>query len=172
MALGGTLSWIPTVFQTSQLDLTTAVGATPTGSAGTAFAPLTVANGTGANQATNYISDTRTLAAGGSEALDLNAGVVDAFGNLVSFTRLIFLMVKAHPSNIADVQVGVSGAAPIASIFFNAGAAAGVPPGGCIFWASRTATAYALVAGVSDVLTITNASGINACTYDIIAVGS
>lgn len=172
MALTGTISWQPIAIQTSQLDLVTATGTTPTGAAGTAFAPLTVTNGTGANQATNYASDTRTLAAGASEALDFSGGLVDAFGNLLTFTRLIFLAVKASPNNVADLQIVVSGAAPIASLAFNAGSIIGVPPGGCVFWAARTAAAYAVVAGVGDQLTFTNGSGISPATYDIIAIGS
>lgn len=92
--------------------------------------------------------------------------------NLLTFTRLIFLAVKASPNNVADLQIVVAGAAPIASLFFNAGAIAGVPPGGCIFWAARTAAAYAVVAGVGDQLTFTNGSNINPATYDIIVVGS
>ena len=172
MALTGTLSWQPIALQTSQLDLVTATGTTPTGAAGTAFGPLVVTDGTGANQATNYASDTRTLAAGASEALDFNGGLVDAFGNVLLFTRLILFLVKASPSNIADVQVRVEGAAPIASLAFNAGSIIGVPPGGCVFWAARTAAAYSVVPGVGDQLTFSNASGINPCTYDIIAVGS
>lgn len=172
MALSGTLSWIPTAIQTSLLDLVTGSGITPIGAAGTAFPIIAVTNGTGANQATNYVSDTRTLAAGATEVFDFNGGVVDSFGNLVLFTRFIFLLVKASPNNVSDVLVKCTGATPIATLFVGTPSELGVQPGGCVLWAARTAAAYALVAGVSDVLTITNASTINSCTYDIIAVGS
>jgi hypothetical protein len=114
------LQFQPIITQTYQLDLVTATGATPTGAAGTAFGNIVVTNGTGANQATNFASDTRTLAATASETLDFNGGLVDAFGNVLTFTRLIFLMVKAHPSNIADLRITVPRVAPIASLTFTA----------------------------------------------------
>lgn len=171
MALTGTISFVPIVTQTSQLDLVTGSGITPTGAAGTAFLPLIVTNGVGANQATNYVSDNRTLAAAATEILDFNGGLVDSFGNLVAFTRLIFFLVHASPQNLGDLQVVIN-AGGITTFVLAAGTTISVPPGGTIMWAARTAAAYAVGAGATDLVTFINASAINSAVYDIIAVGS
>jgi hypothetical protein len=48
-------------------------------------------NGTGANQANEVWSDTRTLTTGANETLDLNGVLVDAVGQSVAFTKVKLL---------------------------------------------------------------------------------
>jgi hypothetical protein len=56
-------------------------------------------NGTGANQANEVWSDTRTLTTGANETLDLNGVLVDAVGQSVAFTKVKLLY---HPQQGHD----------------------------------------------------------------------
>lgn len=88
---------------TNPLDL--AVGTVPLNLTKT----VQLASGTGANQADLIFHDTRTLAASNSEDLDLAGGLVDAFGNTLTFARIKALVFAAAAANTNNVVVGGAG---------------------------------------------------------------
>lgn len=129
---------------------------------------LALTNGVGANQADLYWSDTRTLTTGAADSIDLAGVLTDpAFGNVLTFARIkaIFIWNKLA----ANKQLVVGGGS---NPWIGAGAlATKINPGGAILLTSPDATAYPVVAGTGDILTITNASGGDS-TYDIIIIGA
>lgn len=132
------------------------------------------ADGTGAGQANKVYGATRTLAATTSEDLDLNGVLVDEFGTVITFTRVvaIFIQLKTAGSTLL-----VGGAA--ANQFINwvgdatdkvrirTGAAA---KGWFGLWCDD-ATGYVVTAGTGDKLKIDN-PGAGSVDYDIIIIGS
>jgi hypothetical protein len=142
---------------------------------GTAILPIDVsaafalADGTGADQANRYFSDRRTLTgAGGTEDLDLAGGITDAFGNVITMTKLKVLIFKNN-STTDTFQISRPVANGLA-LFVAASDAITVRPGGIVMVATADSTAYAVTAGTGDLLTITK-QGSGSATYDIVLVG-
>jgi hypothetical protein len=131
--------------------------------------PLT--DGTGANQAKSLFSDTRTLAASGTENLDLAGTLLDAFGAAISFTKIKALIIKASAGNTNDVLVGGAGANACFS-FFNASTdKLRVKPGGMIALIAPDVNGYAVTAATADLLTVANSAAGTGVTYDVIIIG-
>ena len=103
-------------------------------------------NGTGANQANEAFADTRTLAASGTEDLDLAGGL-----NNVQVTR---------PASNGLVA------------FMAASDGIALTPGACFALIAPDANGIAVTAGTGDLLTITNSAGTTGVTYDIVIVGT
>src|SRR6185312_7528683 len=66
-----------------------------------------LSTGSGASQASEVFSDTRTLASGANETLDLNGSLTDALGASVAFTKVKILMIR----NNGTTALTVGGAA-------------------------------------------------------------
>lgn len=133
---------------------------------------LALTDGSGANQATNVFSDTRTLAASASESLDLAGSLTNAFGQVISFTKVRALMIFASASNTNDVVVGGAGANGFFSMFGAAAHTAKVKPGGSLIITAPDVNGLAVVAGTADLLQIANGAGGSGVTYDVIVIGS
>lgn len=129
-------------------------------------------HGTGANQVGSVFTDTRTLAASGSEDLDLSGVLTDAFGAAIAFTRIKGLIVKAAPGNTNDVIVGGNGSAPCASFFGDATDTLRVKPGGMVALMAPNATGYAVTPGTADLLTLANSGAGTSVTFDILILGT
>jgi hypothetical protein len=131
-----------------------------------------LASGTGANQADRLFADTRTIAASGTDPLDLNGVLVDAVGTTMSLLRVKFLYVAAAAANVNNVIVGGAGA----NAFINwVGAAAHtltVRPGGFLALYAPDATAYAVTAATGDIWQIANSGAGTSVTYDVVIIGS
>lgn len=128
-------------------------------------------DGTGANQAKSLFSDTRTLAASGTENLDLAGVLVDAFGATISFTKIKALIIKASAANTNDVVVGGHATAACFSFFNAATDKIRVKPGGMIALVAPDANGYAVTAATADLLMITNSAAGTGVTYDVIIIG-
>lgn len=128
-------------------------------------------DGTGANQAKSLFSDTRTLAASGTENLDLAATLLDAFGVAITFTKVKALIIKASAANTNDVVVGGHATAACFSFFGAATHTMKVKPGGMIALVAPDANGYAVTAATADMLTVTNSAGGTSITYDVIIIG-
>ena len=144
---------------------------------GTASLPLTVterislASGTGANQADRIFSDTRTLTASATEDLDLAGSLTDAFGATITFARIKAIMVSAAAANTNNVNVARAAANGV-PLFLAAGDAVPVLPGGILLWAAPNAAAIAVTAGTGDLITVTNSGAGTSVTYDIVIIGA
>lgn len=129
-------------------------------------------NGSGANQINQLFADTRTLAASGTEDIDLAGGLVDAFGSAITFTKIKALIIKAAAANTNDVVIGGHATAACASFFGDATDKVKVKPGGMVALIAPNAAGYAVTAATADLLTIANSAAGTGVTYDIIILGA
>lgn len=132
---------------------------------------IALTSGTGANQADMMWHDTRTLAASGTENIDLAGSLTGAFGTTLTFARIKGLVVAAASGNTNDVQVA-RGSSNGFLMFLAASDGFLVKPGGYFCWFAPGATGVAVTAGSSDILTITNSAGSTGVTYDIVIIGA
>lgn len=131
--------------------------------------PLTLANGTAANQADLMFSDQRSSA---SEELDLAGTLTDAFGATITFARIKGILIKAAAANTLDVYVGGAASNAFSGMFTASTHKAIVRPGGAVFFWAPDATAWAVTAGTGDLLKIASSNGTTSITYDIIIIGA
>lgn len=132
---------------------------------------FTLTDGTGANQANNVFSDTRTLAASGSESLDLAGVLTNAFGATLTFTKIKAIFIAADSTNTNDVVVGGAATNAFASMFGAATDKIKVKPGGAFAIVAPDVNGFAVTAGTADLLQIANSGGTTGVTYDIIIIG-
>ena len=151
--------------QTSVLDLGTA--ALPYELA----AAITLADGTGADQADLLFSDTRTLAASATENLDLSGVLASAFGSTIAMAKVKAILIVAASGNTNDVQVTrpASNGVPC---FLAAGDGVAVGPGDFFAITRRGASGFAVTAGTGDLITITNSAGGTSVTYSVVVLGT
>lgn len=129
-------------------------------------------NGTGANQANELFTDTRTLTASATENLDLAGVLTDAFGTVLSFTKVKAIIVTAAAANTNDVVVGGHATAAFAPMFGDVTDTVVVKPGGTFVIVAPDANGYAVTATTADMLTVTNSAGGTSVTYTIAIVGT
>lgn len=134
---------------------------------------LELGDGSGAGQAANIFSDQRTLAASATENLDLNGVLTNAFGQVISFTKIKALAIFAADTNVNDVVVGNAASNGFNALFNgSATATAVVKPGGCLIAVAPNAAGLAVVAATADILKIGNGGAGSPVTYDIVVIGS
>lgn len=126
--------------------------------------------GTGANQADKLWSNTSTIAASGTDSIDLAGSLTDAFGAALTFARIKAVVVVAATGNTNNVNVTrpASNGAPL---FLAAGDGIAVRPGGMFCWVCSDATGVAVTAGTGDLVDIVNSAGGTSVSYDIAIVG-
>lgn len=135
-------------------------------------ASLSFSDGTGANQCDMVFADTRTIAASGSENLDLAGGLTDAFGATMTFAEIVAIYVRAADGNTNDVVVGGAGSNTFVGPFSDASDKIKVKPGGVLLVAGPNAAGLgAVTPSTGDILLIANSGGTTGVTYDIIIVG-
>jgi|SRR5215831_9447944 len=143
-----------------------------------ASAPMTypysyqLVSGTGANQADRLFADTRTIAASGTDPLDVSGVLVDAIGTTLLFARIKGMIVRAAPGNTNNVLVGGAGSNQFATWLSAATTNIIVRPGGIFTLFAPDATAYAVTAGTGDILQIANSGAGTSVNYDVILIGS
>lgn len=127
-------------------------------------------NGTGDGQGNNMWHDQRTLAASGTEDLDLSGVLVSTVtGAALVFTKIKAILIAAAAANTNNVVV--SRAASNGVVLFSATAdAVSVLPGG-LFMVTAPNAGVVVTAATGDLLTITNSAGTTGVTYDVIILG-
>lgn len=146
---------------------------------GTAQAPVsldhtvTLADGIAAGQGNRIFADTRTLAASGTEDLDLAGALLDPLGGSASMLRVKALVVRAAAGNTNLVTVGRPGTNGWATLLGAVGAV-NLRPGAVLAVAcgEDDATGYAVTAGTGDLLTVANSAAGTPVTYDIVVIGA
>jgi len=151
--------------QTNPLDLAT--GQTPL----SYIKSIALSSGTGTNQADRIWHDQRTLAASGSENLDLAGALTDSFGATITFARIKMVLVVASAANTNSVTVSREATNGV-PLFLAASDGISVRPGGLFCWAAPDATAVAVTAGTGDLLAIANSGAGTSVTYDVVIIGS
>lgn len=129
------------------------------------------ANGTGADQANQMWTDTRTLTASSTENLDMSGALTNTFGTTVAFTSVKAIVIKAAAANTNDVVVGGAASNAFSAMFGDATDKLVLKPG-CVFsLLNPNANGYAVTAATADILKIANSSSGTSVTYDIIIIG-
>ena len=131
---------------------------------------LQFTSGTGANQADIVWTDERTLAASGSEDLDLAGALTDAFGATITAAELVAIIIVADAGNTNNVVVG-DATAPI-PLFGGTNPTFAIKPGGVFAVAAPNAAGLLTVgAGTTDDLKVANSSSGSEVTYKIVVLG-
>lgn len=154
-----------TATYTSALDLTTA------------SAPVnyqrqfTLSEGAGLNAANKIWSDNRTIAASGTDDLDVAGVLTDPFGASITLARIKGIFVFASSANSNNVVVG-AGTNPITTIMGGTTPTIIVRPGGMLALWAPDATAYTVTAATADILRIANSGAGTSVNYDIVLIGA
>lgn len=123
---------------------------------------------TAVNKLDVMFSDTRTLAASGTEDLDVAGVLSSAFGATITAAEVVAIFVKAHAGNTNNVNITRPSSNGL-PFLLAAGDGQGVKPGEFALFASETG--WAVTAGTGDLITITNSAGTTGVTYDIVILG-
>lgn len=143
---------------------------------GTVTAPYTVnkriklTSGTGSNQADLIFSDTRTVAASGTDALDLAGSLTGSFGSTLTFAKIKLVVVRAASGNTNNVRVNRPSSNGV-PLFLAASDGIDVLPGGLFCWCAPGA-GVTVTAGTGDLLNIDNSSSGTSVTYDVVLIGT
>jgi hypothetical protein len=133
---------------------------------------IELANGTSANSADLMFHDQRTLAASGTEDLDL-AGVLanPLTGATMTFVELRAILVTASSANTNNVNLTrpASNGVPL---FLAASDGIPIPPGGCFLWTCPADGKVTVTASTGDLITLTNSAGSTSVTYDVVIIGT
>lgn len=132
---------------------------------------LSLSSGTGANQASNFFHDQRTLSASASEDLDLAGVLTNGFGTTLTFTKIKAIIIHAAAGNTNNVVIGGA----VSNTFINWVADPTdkivVRPGGTFILVAPDATGYGVTAGTADLLHIANSGAGTSVTYDVVIIG-
>jgi len=129
-------------------------------------------DGTGANQAKSVFTDTRTLTASAEENLDLAGVLTDAFGNLITFTKIKAIIITAAAGNTNDVIIGNHATAACLLFFGAATHTAAIKPGGALMVVAPDVNGFAVTATTADMLKVLNSAGTTSVTYTIAIIGT
>lgn len=124
--------------------------------------------GTGAGQVDEFVAQTRTLAGGASENLDLAGGLTNPFGETVTFARLKAIVIELLDTTTAS-SITVGGT--VANQWI-AGPSGKITNGGILILAVNDATALPVTAGTGDLFNIVNDDATNVATYRISLIGN
>lgn len=152
--------------QSSSLDFTT--GTAPI----TRIYQLIYNTGTGAGAADRIWHDQRTIAASGTDDLDLAGTLLDVFGATVTFARIKSITIAASSGNTNNVIIGAAAANGFATWAGATTHTVTVRPGGFFQIASTDATSYAVTAGTADILRIANSGAGTSVLYDVVLIGA
>tara|TARA_R110000787_G_scaffold104030_2_gene210738 strand:+ start:4777 stop:5286 length:510 start_codon:yes stop_codon:yes gene_type:complete len=124
-------------------------------------------NGTAANQGNMLWHDQRTIAASGTENLDMAGSLVSEFGTTITFTVLKGIVVYAATANTNNVDISRPSSNGLVLFAAASDKLAGIRPGGLFAWIDPSAAGLTVTAGSGDLLTFTNSAGSTGVTYDV-----
>lgn len=135
---------------------------------------VSFANGVAAGQANVVWQDTRTVAASGTDDIDLAGVLTDAFGATITAAKVKTILVAAADANTNNVVVGGAASAQFATIFGDVTDKVIVRPGGvfALSVGSGDLNGYAVTATTADILRVANSGAGTSVTYDIILLGT
>ena len=155
--------------------VTAALGAvrgfvTPTANAELSYS-ASLESGTGTGQANGVHSDRYTIAASGTQVIDLSS-ITDDLGQAVALAAVKLIVIRAASGNAADVTVKPNGTGGFIAPFNAAADTLKLAPGGAIVLANPAAAGWTVTATTADKLLLTNTSGAAAATVDVMIVGT
>lgn len=116
-----------------------------------------------------FYSATRTLAASGTEDLDLAGVLTNAFGATFTASELMAIVVEAATGNTNNVVVGGASSNAFLGPFGAAAHTLAVKPGQYVALIDNQG--WAVTAGTGDLLKIANSSSGTPVTYTITVIG-
>lgn len=132
---------------------------------------INLLQGSGANQADIIYANTYTIAASGTQNIDLYGVLQDAHGNTINMTTVKGLFVYAYPGNTNNVLIGGAGSNPWAT-WCNAGTdQVTARPGGFILLGCQDVTGYTVNSSTGHVLQLANSSSGTSVQCDIVVIG-
>lgn len=142
----------------------------------TASAPLALTNritiptGTASGQADLCWSDTRTVGASSTDALDLAGTLVGNLGGTLTIVKLKAVLVRAAAANVNNVRVNrpASNGVPL---FLAASDGIDVLPGGVFLWVAPGA-GVTVTPATGDLINIDNSGSGTSVTYDVVLIGT
>ena len=164
-AFSGSLIVQPSWTHTGASDLSTASETFDT------LLNWTFTDGDAADKMDALYVERRSLAASGSEDLDLAGGITNTFGEVLTLTKVRMLIVRPNSTNLNTISVGGAAANGFAAWSGATNHTVTVRAGGTLMLLAPDATGYAVTAGTGDLLTIQN-DGTNGVSYDIYIGGS
>lgn len=130
---------------------------------------LEFAAGTAAVGQSNILfADERTLAASGSEDLDLAGVLADALGVTIAAAEVVAIAIVADASNTNDVQVTRPASNGVPA-FLAASDGVAVGPGDIFLLTNRKG--IGVTAATADLIHIANSGGTTGVTYKVIVIG-
>lgn len=111
----------------------------------------------------------RSIAASSNENLDLTGALTDAFGASVAAAEIVMIFVRAHASNVNNVQVTRPASNGFAGPFVAAGDGVAIKPGEWDVFVSQSG--WPVTAATGDLLNIANSGSGSAVVYDVVIVG-
>lgn len=151
-------------FLTKTLDIGTATLTVPYDK------KYTMANGTGADQDNMMWTDTRTIAASGTDSLDLYGGLTNAFGDTMNFSDIKGIFIFAASANTNNLLIGGDTNAAVNWVADKTDIIV-VKPGGMFCLYDPSAGGYGVTNTTADIFKIANSAGTTGVTYDIIVIG-
>lgn len=133
---------------------------------------LLLASGTGVGQADKIFSDQRSIAASGTDDLDLAGVLTDAFNDVITFAKIKVILIAAAASNINSLVVGGAATNPFLGPFADATDRVTLLPGGLYLHTAPGATAYPVTADTADLLRVANGGAGSAVKYEIVLIGT
>lgn len=132
---------------------------------------LELNEGTATNGADRMFHDQRTIAASGTEDLDLAGVLVNEFGAVTTFVELRALLITAAAGNTNNVRV-TRPAANGVPLFLAASDGLDIPPGGAFLWACGADGKVTITAATGDLITVANSGAGTPVTYDVVIIGT
>jgi hypothetical protein len=129
---------------------------------------ISIAHGLLAGQMDKIFSDTRTLATGANEDLDLAGSLTDALGVTFTIAKLNLLFVYAKSTNTTNITVARTATTPVP--WLSAAAGTVLKPGGILLLWDPSLAGIAVGAGATDTINFANSAGASG-VYDVIIGG-
>lgn len=134
---------------------------------------ISLTAGTGAGAANKVIVKSYSIAASGTQAIDVNGAINDPLGiGTVSFTKLRAIMVYLTTDTTSTgITVQPGAANPVTTILSGTTPKLTIANGGFVVIGNPTATGYACTAGTADNIDITNLDSSNVATVQVVFLG-
>ncbi len=133
---------------------------------------IELTNGTGSSAADPMFHDQRTLAASGTEDLDLAGALTNPLtGAAMTFVELRALMITAASTNTNNVRL-IRPASNGVPLFLAASDGIDIPPGGSFIWICPADGKVTVTASTGDLLNVANSSSGSSVTYDVVIIGT
>jgi hypothetical protein len=131
---------------------------------------ITLPTGTATGKADLIFTDTRTVTASGTDALDLAGSLTGPLGTTLTFVKLKAVLIRAAAANTNNVRLNrpASNGVPL---FLAASDGIDILPGGLFLWVAPGA-GVTVTAATGDLINIDNSSSGTSVTYDVVFVGT